>query len=170
MYSTIDIKKTNKLYLVRHGWFKAEYELTDNIVVYGKLTYGNIFRFKGVASTANNVWTFKREGIFNPTILITDPNDTITGKATRDFFSRTTVLALETGFKAQFSRPSVWLWDYIWESAGYGKIIRIHSPPLSLQDTVYIDQSMTPPALIPLLILLGAHLTILSRRRKGAHY
>jgi hypothetical protein len=171
MYDLLDTKKTNELCLVRHGWFSPEYELTGNAAgSYGKLSYNSLSRRKATAVTAACSWTFKRESFFSRTILIIDQNGVTIGEATRDFFSRRTILTMQTGFRAEFYRPSIWSREYIWESEGYGKVLHINCPLLSLKRTVFIDQSMTPAALIPLLIFLGAHLTILRKRRRAAHY
>jgi hypothetical protein len=170
MYSTLDPKSTSELFLVRRGWFNAEYEVTDNVNCYGKLSYNLLSRRKATVVTANSMWMFKCDGIFTRTILILDGNGSLVGKATREFFSRITRLTLETGFQAEFYRPSVWSREYVWESSGYGRILHIKSRLFSLRDSVYIDQSMTPPAIVPLLIFFGAHLIILRRRRKAAHH
>ncbi len=170
MYKALDLKRTNELLLLRKGWFSPEYELTDRTYNYGALSYGGLSRWKGTATTATTTWLFQREGLFSRTILIMDENGMSIGKASRELFERRMLLTLQTGFQAEFYRPSIWSREYIWESAGYGKIMHIDSYPFSLKDSIYIDQSMTPPALLPLLIFFGAHLTILQRRRRAAHY
>jgi len=170
MYKVLDTKCTNELLLLRKGWFSPEYELTDRADNYGKLLYDGLSRWRARAVTANTTRIFQRQGLFSRTILIMDETGMSIGKATRDLFERRTLLALQTGFQAEFYRPSIWSREYVWESSGYGRIMHIDSYPFSLKDTIYIDQSMAPPALIPLLIFLGAHLTILRRRRRAAHY
>jgi len=169
MFSTLDTKKVNQLFIVRKGWFSPEYELTDNVYGYGKITYHRLSMSKATVVTATNTWTFKREGIFSRTLLISDQDNVISGRATQELFSRKVVFTLQTGFSAEFYRPSIWKREYIWESAGYGKIMQIHSSPFSLKDIIYIDQSMAPAALIPLLTFLGSYLIILRRKRKAAH-
>jgi hypothetical protein len=169
MYDILDVNKTSELYLLRQGWFSPEYELTDKVYNYGKLSYHMFSRRKATATTASSTWIFKREGLFSRTILVTDENDVFIGKTTRDWFSRKRLLILQTGFQAEFYRPSIWSREYIWNSEGYGKIMHIISNPFNLKDTIYIDQSMTPASLIPLLIFLGGHLTILRNRRRAAH-
>ena len=170
MYKILDLKHINELLLLRKGWFSPEYELTDNAGSYGKLSYNGLTRWRAKAITANTTWIFQREGLFSRTIWIMDENGMQIGKATRELFERRELLTLQTGFQAEFYRPSIWSREYVWESTGYGKIMHIDSSPFSLKDIIYIDQSMTPRALIPLLIFFGAHLTILKRRRRAAHY
>ncbi len=171
MYKILDPKQTNVLYIKRHGWLTPDYELTDQADSFGKLSYGFFSRRIGTAVTAAGTWTFVFEGVFSRTILIIDENGSVMGKATRDWFSRKRLLTMETGFQAEFYRPRFfWLWDYAWESTGYGKIMRIESSILNLKSTVYIEQSMTPVALMPLLIFLGAHLIVLRKRKKAARH
>jgi len=169
MYDKLNIKTTGELYLLRQGWFSSEYKLTDNVYNYGKISYNAFLRRKATVTTASCSWTFKREKLFSRTIIITSENDSFIGKATREWFSRTSLLTLQTGFQAAFFKPSIWSREYVWQSDGYGKIMHFVSSRLNLKDTIYIDQSMAPPAVIPLLILLGGHLTILRRRRRTAH-
>jgi len=164
MYDKLDIKKTNELYLVRQGWFSSAYTLTDKVYNYGDLSYNRFSECKASAVTASGGWTFKREKLFSRTILITNENGWLMGKISCDWFDRKSLLTLETGFQAEFYRPSIWSGQYVWHSQGYGKVMHIVSSPFCLRDTIHIDQSMTPPSLIPLLIFLGGHLTILKRQ------
>lgn len=170
MYTILDTKKVNELFLLRCGWFNPEYELTDKVYSYGKLSYSGLSRRKAIAVSAIGTWIFKCEGLFNRTILITDENGKYIGKSTRDWFSCKRLLMLQTGFQAEFYRPLIWSREYIWNSEGYGKIMHINTQLLGLKNTIYIDQSMAPQALMPLLIFFGGHLTILRRRRRAAHY
>jgi hypothetical protein len=169
MYTILDTKKTTELFLLRTGWFTPEYELKDDTDSYGKITYYRLSGCRATAMTANVTWTFQHETFFSSTILITDQNGVTIGKAYRELFSRRTTLSLETGFRADFYRPSIWRRKYIWESEAYGKILHIKNNLFSLRDTIYIDQSMTPPALIPLLVFFGSYLVILCRRRRTKH-
>jgi hypothetical protein len=168
MYSILNTKNTNELYLVRKGWFNREVELTDNAYSYGKIVYHRLSKRIATAITASNTWIFKRAENSYRRISVTDENGVIIGTATRDFFSRTTTLSLQTGFVAKFYKPSLWSLHYIWESEGYGNVMHINSHPYSLRDTVNIDQSKTPVSLIPLLTFFGSYLVILKRRRNTA--
>jgi len=170
MYTILDTKQVTELSTLRHGWFSPHYELTDGTYSYGELSYDWLSRRWATATTATGSWLFKRDGIFSRTILIVDQNGVYVGKTTRDWFSRKRSLTLQTGFKAEFYRSSLLYPEFVWESSGYGTIMRIKSFPFNLNDTIYIDPSMTPASVMPLLIFLGMHLTILRRRRRAAHY
>ncbi|MDP9048383.1 MAG: hypothetical protein M3N14_09620 [Bacteroidota bacterium] len=168
MFKTFDPTQTSELLLLRHGWLNPEFELTGGTDSYGTLSYNGITRRTAFAESANNRWVFRFKELFSRTILICDQNGVVIGEVTREWFSRRRKLALRTGFRAEFYRPFIFSWNYIWESEGYGQIMEIKRYPLNLKDVITIKQTMTPPALIPLLIFLGAHLTILRRRRRAA--
>jgi hypothetical protein len=155
--------------MIRKGWFSPEYELTDNVYSYGKITYQLLSMYKARVVTATDTWMFKRESIFGRTLLITNQDGVILGRANQKLFCRKTILTLQTGFSAEFYRPSIWAREYVWESGGYGKMMHIHSSPFSLTDTIYIDQSMAPATVIPLLTVLGTYLIVLRRKRQAAH-
>jgi len=166
MYNTLDPKTTTELSLIRHGWFNPEYELTDGAESYGRLSYDLLTRHTGTAVCATNTWTFSFKELFSRTILIKDQSGTVIGEITREFFSRIRKLNLQSGFRADFYHP-FFSWTYTWTSEGYGQIMTMRSSLLNLKSNIHINQSMTPAQLIPLLIFLGGHLTMLQRRRKG---
>jgi hypothetical protein len=169
MFEVLDMRKTTELYLVRKGWFSPEYELTDYAYCYGEIKYHRLSNRRATATSANETWIFKRNGIFSRTLLITDQNDGLIGKATRIWLGRRTILTLQTGFEAEFYRLSIWSRNSIWTSGSYGDIVHFNSNRFSLKDTIYIDQSAAPQTLIPLLTFLGAYLIILRRRRAARH-
>lgn len=169
MFNTLDTRKTNDLFMVRKGWFSHERELTDKIYSYGKITYHRLSMCKATAVTATGTWIFKREGIFSRALLITGLDTVVIGRATQALFSCKVVLTLQTGFSAEFSRPSIWSRVGIWNSTGYGEIMHIKSNPFCLTDYIRIDQSKAPGNMIPLLIFFGSFLTVLRRRRQARH-
>ncbi len=166
MFEVLDTRKTSELYLVRKGWFSPEYKLTDNTYCYGEIKYHRLSNRKATATSANETWIFKRDGIFSRTLLITDQNGALIGKATQNWLARRIILTMQTGFAAQYYRPSIWSWNSIWTSGSYGDIMHFSSNPFSLKDTIYVDQSTAPQTLIPLLTFLGAYLIILRRREQ----
>ena len=169
MYTKLDTTKTGELYLIRKGWFSHEYELTDKVYTYGKMTYHRLTKRKATAIAATGTWIFQREGLFSRSISITDENGQTMGVLIRNWFSARGILKLDTGFQAEFYRPSIWSHKNIWNSVDDGEIMNFESHPFSLTDTIHLDQSFKQTALIPLLIFLGSYLTILRRRRQARH-
>jgi len=169
MYKTFDPAQTSELLLTRHGWISPEYELTDNINSYGKLAYNGISRRIAMAESATCKWLFKNGPIFSRTIAITDENDAAIGETRREFFSRRTILTLQSGFTAEFYRPFFFSRELVWQAPGYGIVLRTKGYPLLYKDMITVEQTMLPPAMVPLLAFLGTHLTILRKRRRAAH-
>jgi hypothetical protein len=170
MYQQLDTTKTNELSLLRRGWWSPEYDLTDGMVKYGQLSYEGISKRNAIAALANNVLRFNFDSFFSHTILITDASGTVIGQCTREFFSRTRVLTMNSGFTASFYRESIFSREYIWGSDGYGKVVSMKNNfPFTLTTDVYVYPTKTPAAVIPILIFLGAHLIILRRRKRAAH-
>lgn len=169
MFNTLDIKKANTLFVVRQGWLSSQYNLTDNTLTYGSMKYYGLLRRKAVVETANANWVFGCAGLSGRTVIIKDEFGTLVGKAVAGWFSYKVKLTLETGFTAEFYKPSLWRCEYTWAADGCGKILHISNKLLSNQDTINIDNSLAPPAIVPLLIFLGEHLILLKRRREAAH-
>jgi hypothetical protein len=170
MYQELDTSKTNELSLLRHGWWSPEYKLTDGVKTYGQISYSGISKRNATAATAAHTFRFNFEELFSRTILITDENNVVIGQCTREFFSRTRVLTLQSGFTASFYRESFFSREYTWESAGFGKVMTIKNNfPFTLTTDVYVYPGKTPAGVIPILIFLGAHLIILRRRKRAAH-
>ena len=169
MYSILDTKTAGELYLVRQGLFNTEYELTDNINLYGKLSRQRSFRRNATAISATNTWIFQRGPLFSRTILITDAKGEILGKTTRKWISRRTLVMLNTGFTAEFYRPFIFHRECVWQSERYGKIMTIKKDLFSLTSVIRIEPADIPGQPMPLLIFLGSYIAILSRRRKAAH-
>lgn len=170
MYQELETKKVTQLALLRRGWFNPEYKLTDKVNDYGTLSYSGISKRNASAETASQTWRFNFKALFDRTILITDQNGVIIGECTRGFFSRKIVLTLQSGFSAEFYRASFWSREYVWDSVGYGKVMSLKNHfPFTLTTDVFINNTKTPAAIIPLLIFLGAHLIILQRRKRAVH-
>ncbi|GAA4313001.1 hypothetical protein GCM10023149_08580 [Mucilaginibacter gynuensis] len=169
MYTRFENKNISELYIVRHGWVKPEYELTDNVYSYGKLAYKWLSaRRRAYVETADNYYSFAFEGFWRRTIAITDRNDKVIGRLVTTAFSRKSTLKMENGFTAIFHRTSFWRSKYVWESEIYGPILRVDSPSFSSTDTIGIEQSTTPAEILPLLAFLGIHIIIIRRQREAA--
>lgn len=170
MYAEIDFRKVGKLRLKRDGFFVPEYLLTDDVSDYGDLSYDGFNKRSALAVTANTLYRFNFDGWFTNTIAITNSDGEVIGRCTRELFSRTYQLHLESGFTASFYRPNFFSSQYVWQSDGYGDIIGINNRfPFSLTTDIDIYQSKAPTCVMPLLMLLGQHLIILNRRRRAVH-
>jgi hypothetical protein len=170
MYQELDPAKTTALVLLRKGWWGPEYTLTDNATNYGVLSYANISKRTAFVVTAIAKLKINFETLFDRTISITDEKNVVVGEYAREFFSRRGTLTLNSGFSADFYRPSFFSREYVWESGGYGKIMTIQNNfPFTLTTDIQLYPTKTPATVIPLLIFLGAHLIILKRRKRAVH-
>ncbi|MCC8425467.1 hypothetical protein [Mucilaginibacter sp. UR6-11] len=170
MYQELNAGKTNELSLQRRGWLFPEYTLTDNTFNYGKLSYKGLSKRNATVCLAGHEFSFNFERIFSRAILITDEKGMVTGKCTREPFTRTRILTLKSGFSARFYRPSFFSREHVWDSEGYGKLMGITNHfPFSLTTDIHLYQSQTPASIIPLMIFLGAHLIIVKRQQRAVH-
>ncbi|RYY37346.1 MAG: hypothetical protein EOP46_03060 [Sphingobacteriaceae bacterium] len=148
---------------------KPDYELTDDMYSYGKLSYKWLsMRRRASVETANNTWVFEFESIWKTSLLITDKNEKIIGRLTSKLFSHKYTLVMNDGFTATFRQPSFWKSKYVWEDTMQAPIIRVESPAFKSTDNIFIEQGTTPAAKIPLLAFLGIHLIIIRRQREAA--
>jgi hypothetical protein len=167
MYNTLDTRKVTELNVVRHGWLNPEYDLTDGNYSYGKMKYTGISKRRPVAETGTEQWRFVFEGFTRRDFIILDKNGAQIGKLTRELFSRTNLLTMETGFTAHFRHTSFFSRTSVWEADGYGTIMHIKNPFFAARYPVTIAQSATPQALMPLLIFLGVHRIIVDQQKKA---
>ena len=170
MYKKLDTRITTDLFMLRKYIFNPEYKLTNKVDSYGKLFYKWFSVRKATAITADATWLFERKGLFSQTQLIKDESGIVIGELTSGWFSRDHSLTMRNGFSAKFFKPSIWSNRYVWVSEQYGTILSLRKLPFSFKDTVHIKQSTAPVSIISLLIFLGMHLTVLSRRGRAAHY
>jgi hypothetical protein len=170
MYQELDPKQINELTLRRRGWLTPDYTLTDSVNTYGQLSYDSISKRNAQITTATTRLRVSFEDFFSRTIIVTDENGAVIGKCSRDLFSRTRKLTLQSGFTAVFYRPDFFSREYIWESDGCGKIMSIKNNfPFTLTTDIRIYPSNTPASVMPLMIFLGEHLIILRRRKRAIH-
>lgn len=169
MYQPYNNRNIATLYIVRHGWVKPEYELTDNVYSYGKLLYKWMSaRRKATAEIAGKTWGFQFESLWKTSLVITNETEEAIGRLKTKIFSRKAVLTMTDGFTATMRRTSFWKSNYVWENDTYGPIIQIKSPPFSSTDIITVEQSTAPIELVPLLAFLGIHLIIIRRQREAA--
>ena len=74
-YKNFDQLQTNVLSVLRHGFFRAWFELTDGRFLYGKLTYLVSLKKVCVIETAQDEWIIKRKGFMSRTLFIQQPED-----------------------------------------------------------------------------------------------
>jgi hypothetical protein len=169
MYTAFTNRNIQQLFVHRQRIVNPEYELTDDMYSYGKLTYKWLsMRRKATVDIANGSWNFQFESLWKTSLQITNQNEEVIGRLTHKLFSQQYHLVMNDGFTATFRKLSFWKPKYVWEDAMQVPIIRIESPAFRSTDNIFIEQGHTPADKIPLLAFLGIHLIIIRRQREAA--
>lgn len=169
MFARFDNRNISKLNMQRHGWLKPEYELSDDMRSYGKLTFKTIsFKHVGWAEVADGILNFKLEGFWRNRIKVTDSNDAVIGTLKIKSFSFTSVFTLADGTELLLKKTSFWKARYRWESSMHGPLLNIRINAFSKTDEVFIEQSTAPLNWVPLLTFLAFYLIITKQRQAAA--
>ncbi|MEX8546097.1 MAG: hypothetical protein V5804_00725 [Mucilaginibacter sp.] len=166
MYSPFPASAFN-LKIIRTGWFRAKFELTDGKATYGELVYPYFFTKKAVVKTASASWVFQQK-FFSRTISITDENSLAVGELRMKWFGRNAELHLANGSKFTFSRPSFWKRKYFWLDDQQKQIATVQPHFFSGTMDIAFEKNLQPQTLPLLLVFLGTHLITLRRRRRAA--
>ena len=121
--------KTNMLWIVQPKWYKAKYELTDNVFVYGKMYTKGFWQGTTLFETADEVLSIKN--LWNGSLEITKVNGSILGTIEKKLLSRRTKLILSDGSVFTYSVPSVWKAEYVWTDEFENELIRLTFGSLS---------------------------------------
>lgn len=169
MYSEIASLKTNFLSVIRKGWFRRTFELTDGNESYGQISYPGFFKRKASVKTASGFWIFHHKNFFSRTILITNANGLTIAKLDRYWFSSNALLQLENGTIYKFSRLSFWNRKFEWADDQQKQLLTFKGRLFSkIFLDITLDKNTRPDSLLLLLCFLGTHLILLKRRRKAA--
>ena len=170
-YSNFDQLRTNELSVLRHGFFKSYFELTDGQFYYAKLSQLSIWKPIMLIETAQGSWVIKRKHLFSRTIFIQQPEDVIAGTVTPELLSRKINLTMNDGFEAKFLAKAFFTRTYTWVSDQYGDILEIKPSLWSWKNafkvTINLNLLKDIPAL-PLLPLLGVNLILLKQSQAAA--
>ncbi|RVU03123.1 hypothetical protein EOD41_04095 [Mucilaginibacter limnophilus] len=169
MFTKFTNRNIQQLFVHRRGMINPDYELTDEMYSYGKLSYKWLsMRRKAAVETADSTWNFQFKSLWKTSLEITNQNEEVIGTLTTKVFSWSYTLVMNSGFTAVFRKTSFWKPRYVWENAMQAPIIRIESPVFKATDNIFIEQGTTPVEMIPLLAFLGIHLIIIRRQREAA--
>jgi hypothetical protein len=170
-FRSFDQLRTNELSVLRHGFFRPWYELTDGQFCYGKLTYTALLKRVCVIETDQGAWTIKRKGFMSRILLIEQPEKETIGSITPELWSRKIALSMNNGFEAIFLNKKILSRTHTWISDQYGDIVNIESKLWSWGKPfkVNIDLNLLKSVpTLPLLALLGIHLILLKQAKAAA--
>ncbi len=166
MYSPFSASAPN-LKIIRTGWFRASFELTDGKASYGELVYPYFFSKKAVVKTASASWVFQQK-FFSRTIFITDENGLNVGELRMKWFGRSAKLHLENGPVFSFTQPWFFKRQYFWLDNQQEQIASLKPHFFSRTIDVAFEKGLQSQTLSLLLVFLGTHLITLRRRRRAA--
>jgi hypothetical protein len=170
-YRSFDQLRTNELSVIRHGFWRPWFELTDGQFCYGKLSYNSLWKTASVLESAQKTWIVKRKGIFSRALLINDVDGMLIGTITPEIWSRKTMLNLDNGFEAVYLNKKIFTRTLSLINTQYGDLLNIKTESWKLKTPFKIFME---PAVIknipnlPLLALLGVNLVLQSQERAAA--
>lgn len=170
-YRNFDQLRTTGLPVIKHGFWRPWYELTDGQFTYGKLTYTNAFKNCCLLETATGSWNIRRKGLLSRKLVIEQPAGEEIGMVVPQRWCRKIQLSLNKGFTATFFNKKVLSHNYTWVSEQYGDILVVQTKFWSWKRpfVVQIEPEMakTVPHL-PLLALMGINLVLLKQAEAAA--
>jgi hypothetical protein len=164
--------RTNGLFVTRHKWFLPYYELTDGQFIYGKLSYKNNFKRYAIIETAKGMWTIKRKGFFNRTLLLNEDEEHTIGSLVPATWKRNIDLKMDNGFEATYLYKKLFARSLTLTGDATGDILQITQRAFRLKKPFEVTfetskhQNMPP---LPLLILIGVSIVLLRQQQAAAH-
>jgi hypothetical protein len=173
-YKSFDQLQTNELSVLRHGFFRPWFELSDGQFCYGKLSTIGSWKPIVVLETAQGSWTVKHKGFMSKTFFIQQPEEVTIGTVIPAMLSRKIDLSMNDGFTASFIVKAFLSRTSQWVNEQYGDILSIKPSLWSFKTpfTVTIDLNLLKKIpYLPLITLLGVNLILLkqSQAAAGAH-
>lgn len=170
-YRNFDQLQTNILSVLRHGFFRPWFELTDGQFLYGKLTYLSSFKKVCVIETAQGEWIIKRKGFMSRTLFIQQPEDVNIGTLIPETWNRNVGLNMNDGFEAMYTNKTIFSRTNTLISNQYGDILDIKAALWSWKKpfivTIDLNLQKDIPAL-PLLTMLGVSLILWKQSQAAA--
>lgn len=170
-FRSFDQLRVPELPVLRHGFWRPWYELTDGQVSYGKLTYTSAFKHTSILESTNGSWIVKRKSWTGRKLIIEQLDGVEIGVITPEFWSRKTKLELNSGLSAIFYNKKILSHTYTWVSDTQGDILNVETKVWSRKQPfiVKIDLDMIKKVPeLPLLALLGINLILLKQAQAAA--
>ena len=165
--------RTNTLTVLRYGFFRQWYELTDGQFIYGKIStiYQLFKRQKNVLESAKGSWVISAAGLFSRTLLINTDEDQNIGVIKPDAWGRKTTITLNDGSMFVLTTKNLFSKTFTLANDQYGEILTIEQKLWSFKKpfVISIDQNLLKSIpLIPQLALLGVNLILLRQAQAAA--
>lgn len=170
-YRNFDQLRVTELPVLRHGFWRPWFELTDGQFSYGKLTYTSALKRSCFLETATGSWVVKRKRWLSRKFIIERADGTEIGMITPELWSRKVHVELNDGFTAKFSNKKLLSRTCTWVSEKYGDMLNVQSKVFSYSRPfiVHIDlDAIKALPHLPLLALLGINLVLLKQAEAAA--
>ncbi|MCO5935303.1 hypothetical protein NAF17_07110 [Mucilaginibacter sp. RB4R14] len=168
-YRNIDQLRTNELAIIKKGFWKPEFELTDGQFVYAKLRFRSNFKRDAIIETPQETFTIKRKGWFNRTVLVNKGEDEIIGVLVPETWKRDFNLKMDNGFEATYLYKKMFSKSLSLTNGTQGDILTITQKAFNFKQpyTVTIDQVTQQPntPLLPLLAFMGLVIIMLRQQQ-----
>ncbi len=165
-FRSFDQLRTNELVIIRNGFFRPTFELSDGQFSYGKLSYASLWKTTMILESAKQTWIIKRKAIFSRTLLIKDTNEMELGAVTPEILSRKVKLSMNNGFEAMFAYKKLFTRTFSLVSDQYGEILGVKAVMWGFKKpfevSVDLDKLKAIPDM-PLLALLGVNLVLIKQ-------
>jgi len=170
-YRSFDQLRTNELSVIRHGFWRPWFELSDGLFCYGKLRYEGVWKPAMILEADKKTWIIKRKGLFSRVMLIYDTDGMEAGTVMPEVWSGKIKLSLNNGFEAVYLNKKLFTRTFSLISSQGTDLLNIKAEVWKLKTLfkVFIE----PDALkrtddLPLLTLLGINLILLRRKQAAA--
>ncbi|WP_121809853.1 hypothetical protein [Mucilaginibacter kameinonensis] len=170
-FRSFDLLRVQELPVLRHGFWRPWYELTDGQFSYGKLTYTGALKRNCILETAKGSWMVKRKSWVGRKLIIEQPDGMETGLITPEIWSRKITLELNNGLTATFYNKKILSRTYTWVNEQLGDILSVETKLWSRKQPfiIKIDPDMIKKVPeLPLLALLGINLVLLKQAEAAA--
>jgi len=170
-YRSFDQLRTNELSVIRHGFWRPWFELTDGQFCYGKLSYDGLWKVGAILESAQKTWIIKSKGIFSRVLLINDTDGMQIGTITPEIWSRKTMLSLDDGFEAVYLNKKVFTRTFSLINTQYGDLLNIKQESWKLKTPfkVFLEPDVLKNIPNPsLLTLLGINLVLQNQKKAAA--
>ena len=173
-YRAFDQLRVNELTVLKHGWFKSTYEVTDGQFTYGSLRYNDWWGRSAIIETAADSWVIASKGMFKPTLFISQlSKGAVIGEAKPDTWTHKIKLTIYNGFEAVLNTKKIFTTTLTLSNDQYGDILSIKQNIWKFKTplTITFDPLMQKKiAELPLLILLSIRLVLLRQQRAAAEH
>lgn len=170
-FRSFDQLRVNELTVIRHGFFRPWYELTDGQFMYGKLSYMGWLRRMAVLQTAHTNWQIAPKGLFSRVLYINSSAAENIGSVKPEVWTRKIKLSMNNGFEGIFTTKKVFCRTFTFTNDQNGDMFSVtpniwkFKTPFSISFTQ--DMSKIIPEL-PMYMLTGVYLVLLRQQQAAA--